>query len=217
MRNVVIAFLISLFFCSCSKDYLFNRDQKTISNDLKEIQVLDQTVRNFESYTSLKYKVRDFIFIHDSLIKSGARGNLNEVFDFSKLPTVKEQVLQLPKDTQDEYFRDVTGEKKLRTYIDSINRIRIYKIIKKYGYPSFYNRKWSDTINTRTGITYVLTHTNPENAMGKRTLDLMVKEYKKGRVEDGEMRHYLWHVSGRKFGDSLRFNLDINKWIKENN
>lgn len=214
-KRYSLLFLFAL--CSCSKDYLFNRDQKIISDDLKEIDVLDQTVRHFGKFTSLKYKVRDFIFIQDSLVQSGERGDLNEVFDFSKLPSVESQVSKLPKETQDDYFRDVAGGEKLMTYIDSINSFRIYKIIKKYGYPSFYNRKWNDTINTRKGITYVLTHTNPESKIGKRTLVLMIKEYKKGRVEEGEMRHYLWHVSGRSMEDSFGMNLDINKWIKENN
>lgn len=194
---------------------MFNRDQVLISNEIKEIESFDQTVRKYKKYINAKYGIRDFYMINDSLFNAGLRGNFNNYFDFSKLQSVELQISKMQAELKAEYLNEIKKSDNFLTYIDSLNRERLYNIIKKYGYPSFYNRKWNDTINTRTGMTYLLTHTDPKSYIGILTLKLMLKEYKKGRVEDGEMKHYLWHVKGRMQDDPFGNNLDIAKCIKE--
>lgn len=195
MKKSVI--LISFLFFSCSKDYLFNKNQLLISDEIKNIISIDQGVRNYNELINIKYKIRDFDYICDSMYKAGLRGNLNNYFDFSTIETKEIQISRFDSKTRDNYYSDLEFGQKFVEVIDDINRKELYKLIKKNGYPSFYNREWIDTTNVRVGVVFVLTHTDFNSDFGKRILKLMIKEYFKGRVDVGEMKHLMWHVDGR--------------------
>lgn len=195
--NKIFFLLLFLFFSSCSKDYLFNKNQENISKQLKDIVNADQTVRNYNNLINIKYKIRDFETVCDSLYEAGVKGNLNQNFDFSTIPSIQKQVSKFSVEKQDEFYSEKKKGIKMMNYIDNVNKEKIYYIIRKYGYPSFHNRKWNDTINNRIGITAILTHFNYESKKEKEFLKLMLKEYFAGRVEKGEMKHFMWNVDGR--------------------
>lgn len=85
-------------------------------------------------------------------------------------------------------------------------------LLKKNGYPSFYNRKWKDTTKLRVGVIFVLTHFDVYSEKGKRFLKLMIREYKKGRVQFEEMKQFLWHAKGRTTGAPNAYTFDIKEW-----
>ncbi len=209
-------FLISMafFFLSCSKDYLFFRDQEKISKALKDIKDTDQSVR-FSSTILLqsKFRIRTMYSITDSLRLAGVTPEKVVAFDNSKIPSIDDQVKKLSDLDREEYYKLSERSNKVMTIIDSLNSQKLYFIIKKYGFPSFDNRKWSYESN-KVGITYVLTHINPKSNIGRKILKLMIKEYEKGRVNEGEMQHYLWHVDGRKNGPPYSYVVNIEEWRK---
>ncbi|MEO5775451.1 MAG: hypothetical protein ABIQ27_01020 [Flavobacterium sp.] len=208
-----IIFLLTLT-TSCSKDYLFNNHQTKVSQELKKIKNSDQAVRFYPQMVNLKYNIRDFYSVSDSIYNADVKlGKKSKPFDFSKIPSEKIQVSKFPKQIQDDYYDEYESGQKLMVYVDSINRKGMYDIIKKYGYPSFYNRKWKDTINVRIGVTAILTHTDYNTAFGKKLLKLMLREYFVGRIEEGEMKQFLWHVDGRK-GYPYDYVIDKERWSK---
>ncbi|WP_395053893.1 hypothetical protein [Flavobacterium sp.] len=182
---------------------------------MKSIINKDQGVRKYEAMLNIKYKIRDFNFICDSLYNSGVRGNLNNYFDFSKIENRELQISKFTEKQKNDYKDEIEFGRKFMSNVDESNKNEIYKIIKKYGYPSFYNRKWNDTTNLRVGITFVLTHTDVYSKVGKKLLKLMIVEYKKGRVEEGEMKHFLWHANGRITGAPYEYSFDIKEWEKK--
>jgi len=211
MKNLSVI-LMSICFLSCSKNYLFKRDQVSISNELKVMVFTDQAVRKQNAVLEREYKIRTPSSVWDSLIVTGAR-DLNAI-DVSKLPSVSSQLQKMPMEVKKQFEKKVKESKKLVFITDSIHANKIYNILHKYGYPSYYSRTWkSDSL--KEGITAVLTHINHQSIVGKKIKRLMIKEYHAKRVSDGEMKHYLWDVDGRKDG-SFGKNIDVNKWIKNN-
>lgn len=210
-----ILLLLSLlfFFSSCSKDYSFKKNEKSISDELKKIVASDQAVRHNFTLLYGKFKIRDFYSVSDSLRNSP---NKEAVIDYAKIPSQKKQIERLKKDMREDFDYYLKIFKKTNTYVDSINSLSLYKIINKYGYPSYYNRKWSDTINSRVGITFILTHIDSNSDFGKKMFKLMFKEYSKGRVSEGEMKHYLWDVDGRN-GYPYEYVIEFDKWKKKAN
>ncbi len=186
--------LLLLLICSCSKEYYFQRDQEKLSMELKQIYYTDQGVRQNEIGNDSRYRLRTFYTIIDSLRFSGKKHPFN--FDFSKLPKIDDQLSKLSPELAKDYKNDAIKAKYLRNYIDRDNFEKLYKIIKKYGYPSYDNRKWK-TEQLRTGITTVLFHINPYSETGKKYFDIMLKEYRAGRVDETEMRNYIWAFHGR--------------------
>ena len=91
---------------------------------------------------------------------------------------------------------------------DSINRNEIKKIIKKYGFVEYYNPNWKND-SLRTGFSTTISHT--PRAEKEEMIQLVVKEYKKGRVDDDAMRHMLWDYNDRK---GLMDTINIKKQIK---
>ena len=212
MKNILPALVLSLMLVSCSKDYLFERDQVTLSQELKAIANADQGVRNHVTLVNIKYKLRDFYTVCDSLYATGTMTK-DTKFDFSTIPSEKAQISKFPEKTQKEFYEERRQGYDLMKYVDKSNREKLYQLINKYGYPSFYNRKWIDTTNVRTGITSVLTHYNFDTPKEKKLLQLMIKEYIKGRVEEGEMKNFLWSADGRN-GKPYDYVIDIQRWKK---
>ena len=212
MKNLLIIILLVLL-TSCSKDYLFNRDQVELSKKLKEIKNADQGVRNHDNYIVFRYGLRDFSTIADSLDEI-SKYNEIEKFDFSKIPSKEKQMKNWSNKKKQLYDQSKQESEKMMDYVDKTNRAKLYKIVKKYGYPSFYNRKWNDTINLRVGLTLVFTHYNYQTKEEKKLLKLIVKEYLNGRVGEGEMKQFLWSADGRIEDRPYNYIIKIEDWKK---
>lgn len=215
MKNILVPFILLLLFASCSKDYLFQRDQIILSQELKAIANADQGVRNHVTLVNTKYKIRDFYTVCDSLYATGTMTK-DTKFDFSTIPSEKAQISKFSEKTQKEYYEECRQGYDLMKYVDRNNREKLCQLISKYGYPSFYNRKWIDTTTVRTGITFVLTHYTFDTPEEKKLLRLMINEYEKGRVEEGEMKNFLWSADGRN-GKPYEYVIDIESWKKRAN
>lgn len=185
----------NLLICSCSKDYYFQRDQIKISKNLKEIIDLDQSVRFYRSGLESRFRLRTFNTVHDSLIYINE--NYDGSYNYSTIPDISNEISKIPKHLQKSYENQKRTSDILFKCIDSVNQINLFKIIKKYGYPSYENRKWKSD-NLRVGVTFVLTHIDSDSKTGKKYFDILMNEYKKGRFDEGSMRHYLWHYSNRQ-------------------
>jgi hypothetical protein len=203
-------FIIYLIFTSCSRNYLFDRDQKDISKKLKMIAITDQSVRKNITGIDSRYNLItantliDSFYIFDD--------NKWKNMDLSKVNAINDQLKKLKPEAKTDYLREVNNSVILLNQVDSINRIALYNIIKKYGYPSYDLRKWKND-SLKVGIAFVLTHTDPKSKSGKKLLNLMIEEYYHERVDEGTMRQFLWHVEGRE-GEIDR-NTSVNKWIEK--
>lgn len=201
--------ILVLFTTSCSKDFYFNKDQVSLSQNLKQIIKMDQEVRKNIDKINIKYKIRTNEIVFDSIVKSGGK-----VFGGLNVPSVQSQLQNKSSEVKSQYLLEMNENWALIKNNDSVNAIKILKIINKYGYPSFDNREWkSDTL--KIGFLYVMTHIDVRSLIGKKIINKMVKEYKKGRVENGEMKQFLWHVDGRDQHDPFGQNLNINEWIEK--
>ena len=108
---------------------------------------------------------------------------------------------ELSSEDREKCIAEIDKQRKKMHYTDSVNLEKIYKIVKKYGFSEYDLREWKhDTL--RIGITTVATHFNYSSDKGKKMQKLIIKEYKKGRVEEGSMRQMLWNMKGRK-GNSI--------------
>lgn len=191
---------------------MFKRDQKYISNEIKLMVFTDHAVRKQTTFLERKYKIRTPNSVWDSLVDAG-NTNLN-VIDVSKLPSVPSQLNKMSAELQGRFDLEIKESRKLFFIIDSINADKVCKIISKYGFPSHYLREWQND-SLKKGIVAVMTHINHRSAVGKKIKRLMLKEYKAGRVSEGEMKHYLWDVDGRRDA-SFGQNIDVDEWIKRN-
>jgi hypothetical protein len=208
MFRIPIFFLIILF-CSCSKDYLFKRDEKKLSQELKNIKITDQFVRNHIDYLNYRFGIRDFNTIADSLDEINKYETIKD-FNFSKIPSIDFQMDKWSTQKVKQYEESKQESEEVKLYVDETNKNKIFQIVKKYGYPSFHKRSWNDTINNRVGITYVLTHYNYQTKEEKKFLKLIISEYFKGRVEESEMKHFMWHIDGRNGGYPYEYVIDKN-------
>ena len=206
--------IFSFLFISCSKDFYFSKDQKKIATQLKSIKSLDQSVRENETLIFQKYKFRTPNTVLDSLDHSPNPESHD--IDLSKIPRVSIQINKLKPEIRALYDKDIEDSKKKLLDADNTNIESLYNIVKKYGYPSYYNRKWKDTINDRIGIAFVLTHTDLTLPIQKKLLKLMIYEFESGRVEKGEMKQYLWSLDGR-IGFPYDYILEMEKWKKRAN
>lgn len=167
-----------------------------ISQELKTIKNTDQGARAFIGLSEYRIGIRSFESVNDSLWLED-KYELVKTFDFNKIQSEEVQIQKLSP-IKKELFEDYKQQSfSLMQTIDNLNRGKMYKLIKKYGYPSFYNRKWSDTINNRVGTLSILTHFNYNTKEEKKFLKLMIKEYFNGRVEKGEMGQFMWNYDGR--------------------
>ena len=211
--NRIYLFLILVFFSSCSKNYLFNRDQILISKKMDDIKDTDQGVRNFSMLMQNRYHLRTLYSVHDSLSLAGIKIEEAVKYDFLKIPSIEKQIQKLSPNLQEEYASFNRRQDKIIHTIDSLNADCIYKMIKKYGYPSFDNRKWTKT--PKNGFAFVMTHINYKSETGKKILSKMIAEYLNGRVNEGEMQQYLWHINGRKGGYPYNYVINIEEWKRK--
>lgn len=206
MRYIIV--LIVLILTSCSKNYRFNRDQEIISKEMNNIKQTDQGVRIAENILLLnRFKFRTMYTVTDSLSNAGLAPEEVFKFDLSKIPSLDDQINKLPTNKKEEYYLYKQRAEKVTQLVDSINALKLYATIKKYGFISFDKRVWKNE-SSKIGITTLLTHIDPKSNLGQKLTKLMIKEYFHGRVDDGAMKHYMWNVDGRKKGPPYSYVLD---------
>jgi|SRR5690606_10641973 len=185
--------IISLMFFGCSKNYLFKRDNIAISEELKKMNKEDQDIRWQFGVIDKKYNLRTFETVIDSIAETNSSlENVN--FNFEP---VSEQVKKLSQEDREKYLAEVAEKSNKMRYIDSVNLEKAYKIVKKYGFPDYDLRAWKHD-SLRDGITTMVTHFDYSSDRGKKMQKLIIKEYRKGRIEDVGMRQMLWDMKGRK-------------------
>ncbi|MNK49128.1 hypothetical protein D3C87_679710 [compost metagenome] len=209
MRKLIVL-LSCIFFLACSKDFYFKRDQNQISKSIKHIVSTDQAVRKFKNAVNTKYGIRTPNTVWDSLTIVGAdRKSVN----VSKLPSINQQLKKLRPEANELYNEDIEVADQLMVFTDSLHLDQIYKITKKYGYPSYDTRPWKND-SVRTGCGFVLTHFNYNEKKATKLLKLIIKEHTAGRLTDEEMRYFIWNANGREGVPDLK-NLNIDAWVKE--
>jgi hypothetical protein len=208
----LLAIFIFASFCSCSKDYLFRKNQIYISEEIKAIKISDQSTRKLDALIDVKYKIRTFFTVADSLYEESVDGVIPQ-YNFSQIQSLDKQLSKLSSQKRMAYFEEKAEVASLMTNVDNNNKEIFYKIIKKFGFPSYDNRLWKDTLTVRIGSVFILTHYDDRNGTGKKIKKLMLKEYFKGRVNEGEMKQYLWSVDGRS-GYPYDYNIDNARWKK---
>lgn len=194
MKNLIVI-LTSLMLLGCSKNYLFTRDNIVISEELKKMNKEDQYVRWLSGPIDKKYNLRTYDTVMDS-IKDLGLDHIPTGVSFNFKP-ISEQIKKLSQQDREKYLAEVDERSKKMHYIDSVNLEKAYKIVKKYGFPDYDLRDWKHD-SLRTGITTMVTHFDYSSDKGKKMQKLIIKEYKKGRVDDVGMRQMLWDIKGRK-------------------
>jgi hypothetical protein len=207
----ILLFLIFFSIVSCSKNYLFDRDQYKISKELKLITDTDQAVRFYEIGLFRRYSIQTPQSVWDSLSIAGNKDLKS--FDLSKIPTRQVQIDRLNEENKKNYKVDIQRSHALMDYVGKENAKKIYAIVKKYGYPSYDARKWKND-SLRVGMAFVLTHINHFGDLSKKILNLMIKEYQKGRVDERTMQQYLWDVNERE-GVPFGHDIVVKEWIKK--
>jgi hypothetical protein len=207
LKSIFKLFIISLLFLGCSKEYYFKRDQIEISKKIKKINQDDQNVRHNLTRIEIKYNLRTFETVVDSLSKTNATSF--EGVNLSNFKSINYQLSKMSVSKKDSFQLEYENAKIKMRQTDSINRTEIKKIIKKYGFVEYYNSNWKND-SLRTGFSTAITHI-PRGDEMENMIKLVVKEYKKGRVHDDAMRHMLWDYNDRK---GLMDTIDIKKQIK---
>lgn len=209
MKNFLLFFL--LIFISCSKDYLFLRDNHIINNELKKITTTDQYVRHYSMAIDMRYGIRTADTVWDSLLVKGHEDL--SIINVAELPWKSKQINKLTPKIKTYYLNEVKDSKFVGKYIDSYNMKKSYHIIKKYGYPSYNLRKWkNDTL--RIGIASCLTHYNYDTKFGIKFFDLLVNEYLKKRIDKDELSYLIWNYEGRA-DDSMGGNINVDAWVEK--
>lgn len=193
-KHYLLLVTASLIFISCSKDFYFKRDQVVLSKELNDMARIDQGVRHYNIIVDQRFGIRTAPAIWDSLQTAGAP---MDAVNVGQLPPVRMQVAKLTPEYRKKYEEASRVGEDLMEYTHHQHRDRVYEIVKKYGYPSFDVRPWAND-SLRTGVGFVLTHFEYSDEKGLKLLDLMIREYEKGRASESEMEYFLWHVNWRK-------------------
>lgn len=187
--------IVGFTLLGCSKNYLFKRDNVEVSEELKRIIEEDQNVRNQFAPIHKKYKLRTYETVIDSISALGL-DHIPDGVSFNFKPE-REQIKHLNTEDRERCLSEIEAQYKKMHYTDSVNLNKVYKIVKKYGFPEYDLREWKHD-SLRTGITTIATHFDYSSNKGKKMQKLIIKEYKKGRVDDVGMRQMLWDMKGRK-------------------
>lgn len=192
-KHYFLLITASLVFISCSKDFYFKRDQVALSKEMSEIADIDQAVRKYNVIVQQRFGIRTASSVWDSLQTIGKPMNTVNV---SSLPYERDQVAKLSPEYRKKYLEAAKAGDDLMEYTSQQHRDQLYRMIKKYGYPSYDVRPWAND-SVRNGVGFVLTHFEYSDEKGLKFLNLMLKEYKKGRIAESEMQYFLWHVNWR--------------------
>jgi hypothetical protein len=192
-KILIITVLLNIFLAiGCSKDYLFNKQQDTIAQEINTIFDNDQKIRHELTFVYKKYNIRTFETIIDSIDR--LKLTTTDGINFSSIQPVKIQIQKLSETDRINFLKDKKEYEKKMSTTDSMHRIRAIRIIKKYGFPGV-ARNWKT--NKKFGITTVATHFKYQDKTGKKLIKLIIKEYNKGRVDTSEMKHMLWNLNHR--------------------
>lgn len=184
-------------FYSCNKNYYLKRDYEKIKKEVKEINKSDQDSRYEFVKLYKKYNFRTFETIIDSIDQLGL-STINSV-NFNDIEPIKIQLERLNKDKKNQFLFDEKNIKLNLKLTDSVNRIKIIKLIEKYGFPDFESRRIDKNEEVVTGIVTPITHFNYNNKNDTRYFfKLLLKEYKKKRLSESSFKHILWDINGRK-------------------
>lgn len=184
-------------FYSCNKNYYLKRDYEKIKKEVKEINKSDQDSRYEFVKLYKKYNFRTFETIIDSIDQLGL-STINSV-NFNDIEPIKIQLERLNKDKKNQFLFDEKNTKLNLKLTDSVNRIKIIKLIEKYGFPDFESRRIDKNEEVVTGIVTPITHFNYNNKNDTRYFfKLLLKEYKKKRLSESSFKHILWDINGRK-------------------
>ena len=129
----IILILFSLTLFSCSKDYLFNKNQDAIAREMNTISDNDQKVRHELTFIYKKYNIRTFETIIDSIDR--LKLTTTDGINFSGIQPVKIQIQKLSETERINFLKDEKEYLKKMSMTDSLHRIRAMRIIKKYGFP----------------------------------------------------------------------------------
>ena len=208
VKIIFIISILSLFYYGCSKEYYFDRDQLDISKKIKKINQDDQNVRHNLTRIEIKYNLRTFETVVDSLSKTNATSF--DGVNLSNFKSIKYQLSKMSVSKKDSFQLEYENAQSVMRQKDSINRNEIKKIIKKYGFVEYNNPNWKND-SLRTGFSTTITHI-PRGDEMENVIRLVVKEYKKGRVDDDAMRHMLWDYNDRKgLMDTINIKIAIKK------
>lgn len=107
MKNLIMI-LTSLMLLSCSKNYLFTRDNEAVSRELKKMLKEDQDVRWLSGTIDKKYNLRTYDTVLDSIIEINS--SLENV-DFNFKP-ISEQIKKLSQQDREKYLAEVDERSK---------------------------------------------------------------------------------------------------------
>src|SRR5690554_5443489 len=195
MKKVLFVVVVGFMLFGCSTNYLFTRDNIPVSEELNRIIEEDQNVRNQIAPIHKKYKLRTYNTVIDSISELGL-DHIPEGVSFHFKPE-SEQIKSLSPEDREKCIAEIDKQSKKMRYTDSVNLEKVYKIVEKYGFPDYDLREWNHD-SLRVGITTVATHFNYKSDKGRKMQKLIIKEYKKGRIDDVGMRQILWDMKGRK-------------------
>ncbi len=109
MKNLIMI-LTSLMLLSCSKNYLFTRDNEAVSRELKKMLKEDQDVRWLSGPIDKKYNLRTFDTLMDSIVDVGLDHiPANVSLDFKP---ISEQIKKLSQQDREKYLAEVDERSK---------------------------------------------------------------------------------------------------------
>ena len=199
-KIILVVFLLMLVF-SCSKEYYFKRDVKTIALDLYKMTETDQLIRNHKKYLQFYYDVKTPQHIVDSLtwledkekLDSYLTNNIN-----SRTFYINSNNLEGLK--KEDYLSLIKRMEISMGYIDSINTVELIRKTKKYGFPSY--KRLKRTLDSTTNKILIqspeIIFVHSPKRYFEDIRDIVIEEYLKGRMDKNTCSRIFWHLNGRK-------------------
>jgi hypothetical protein len=171
--SLFIAFSFAIQFQSIGQnlDSLIRQDLHSVTSQLKYMLETDQLFRHYMQYGEYGFQNRKWI---NSDNKKLLDNNKKKVKLDSKIYS---------------HAGHVTHE------IDSLNTVNLIRLTKKYGFPSALRLNELNHTST-VGIAIIFVHSPPY--FFEQVGELIKKEFKENRLSEGDYRHILWHLRGRK-------------------
>jgi len=191
MKYLILLPLFIFFSCALTKDQKFNRDQEQLHTKLTQMFDLDQKIRH--QANDLDYKYDTIIYGKNKHIKDYTSQRARSIQFHSRVKLVKlylqykkkgknidsiildKEVLH-PSKLQ-EYFKKTDSIYTFIDKIDDINKLKIFKIVRKYGYPS--NKRFHKKCDFST-VYFFLHILKPTDT---KMLKILEKEVQKKRLE----------------------------------
>ena len=198
-----IYFFATIIFLSCSKKVFFAKN--AYCKELDKIVHDDQFQRNQQSVIDNKYGLRTNATVIDSLNKIKS----DDGSAFKNIKPISKQLEKLNDSDKANYHRENDSLWKVIRATDSINLVKIIKIVKTHGFPTFSKSKAN---NCSQGYGVIFRHFDYNSENGKKLIKLIKAEHKKEPLTDDELRGLIWHANGRK---EIEWKIDIKKWMAQ--